>query len=110
MRLVRRLALFALVPPALLAGEPAVQHFRPVACSATDRTLVLAVDDALLEVRDCEAVRIDGDRNWIRLDPGVRALELHGDDNVAQRSSGAPLRVKDRGDFNVVLEPFGSND
>lgn len=106
MSLVMRLALFALVPSGLLAGE-APQRFQVVVCSSSARTLTLGQNDALVEVRGCEVLRISGDRNWVRVDGGVRTLVLSGDDNVVQRSGDEPPKVADSGHLNVVLPPLG---
>ena len=103
MRLVMRLALLVLVPSGLLAGEPVVQRFRPVECSATDRILELTVDDALLDIQSCEVVRIEGSRNWIHLSSSVRRVALRGDDNVLQAASEILPQVSDRGRLNVLL-------
>ena len=105
MRLVIRLALLALVPSGLLADEPAAQRFRLVECPATDRSLVLSADDALLDVARCEVVRVQGSRNWIRLGSAVRRIVVLGDDNVLQLASEALPEVRDRGRLNEVLPP-----
>lgn len=106
MRLVILLALFALDPSGLLAGE-APQRFQVVICSSSAGALTLEQNDSLVEVRGCDSLRIKGDRNWVRVDGRVRSLVLDGDDNVIQRTGDGPQRVTDSGRLNVLLPPPG---
>jgi len=86
-----------------LSSEFRVHRYRSVACRAGQTDLVITSNSELLEVVGCGTVRVEGDRNWLRIEGDVEAVVLSGCDNVVVVADVAKVKLVDTGQGNVLI-------